>query len=147
MRNYRIACGALLLGASAGLSGHAVRRGKHRCADEAAIVHENRHNTSATVTLDWQGERSRALLFLGYQQLVIEGGRSILQLGDGLGAIPEPPDAATNYTSVWALSELETTFGMLRGSYDLNDNWASVFGGYLSQGEPRTFKVSATIDF
>ena len=27
------------------------------------------------------------------------------------------------------------------------DYWASTNGGYLTQGEPRTLKVSGTIDF
>ncbi len=94
-------------------------------AGDTAIVRENRRNTSATVAFDYEGERSRALLFLGYQELVVDGGRSILQLGDDLDAIPEPPDADTNYTPAFAYSDLETTFGMLRGGYDLNDTWTA----------------------
>ena len=27
------------------------------------------------------------------------------------------------------------------------DYWASTIGGYLTQGEPRTLRVSATVDF
>lgn len=91
---------------------------------DTAIDHENRQATAAVVGLDYRGDRSRASFDFGYQNQEVEGGRSVVYIGD-VTEIPDAPDADTNYAPRWAYSGLETTFGMLRGEYDLTDAWTA----------------------
>lgn len=92
---------------------------------ELSVDNEEESLTSAAAAFDYQGERGHALLFLAHQKLENDGGRLSATLGPDLHTIPEPPDAATNYTPAWSGSEIENTFGLLRGGYDLTDNWTA----------------------
>lgn len=91
---------------------------------EMAVDNDERRNTSVVVGLDYEGERGRVLLDIGHQKAIIDGGRMQVALGD-ITDIPDAPDSTTNYTPSWAGTNLETTFGMLRGEYDLNDYWTA----------------------
>src|SRR5699024_4786202 len=92
---------------------------------EVGIDNEDRGLTSGAVALDYQGERGHALLFLAHQQMENDGGRLSVILDPNLDTVPEPPDAATNYTPDWVNTDIENTFGVLRGGYDLTDNWTA----------------------
>lgn len=92
---------------------------------EVAVDHEDRRLTTATIALDYQGERGHGLLFVGHQKHKNEGGRLSVTLDPSLTAIPEPPDAGMNYTPSWSRSDVDVTFGLLRGGYDLSDNWTA----------------------
>lgn len=91
---------------------------------DTAIDDENRQSTAAVVGLDYRGDRSRASFDFGYQNQEVEGGRSVVYVG-GVTEIPDAPDADTNYAPSWTYSGMETTFGMLRGEYDLTDAWTA----------------------
>lgn len=97
---------------------------------DTAIDDENANDTSAAVALDYRGDRVRGSLDLGYQRQHIEHGRSTVRVG-GVRAIPQAPDAETNYWPAFANTELESEFGMLRGEFDVTDDWTvyAAFGG------------------
>lgn len=90
---------------------------------DTAIHDESREDTSAVVALDYRGDRAQSSLFLGYMHQNVEHGRSTVQLGPDLDAIPSPPDAATNYQPDFAGAELTSKFGLLRGSFDITRHW------------------------
>src|SRR5699024_1633989 len=92
---------------------------------EVSIDNEDRGLTSGSVAFDYQGERGHALLFLAHQKMENDGGRLSVTLGPNVDSIPEPPDAATNFTPDWVNTDIENTFGLLRGGYDLTDNWTA----------------------
>lgn len=92
---------------------------------EISVDNEEQRLTSAAIALDYQGERGHALLFLAHQKLENDGGRLSVTLGPNLEVIPEPPDASTNYTPAWSGTDIENTFGLLRGGYELTDRWTA----------------------
>ncbi|GHB23960.1 TonB-dependent receptor [Salinicola rhizosphaerae] len=94
-------------------------RGDHAIDDEASA------DTSAVLGLDYRGDRARASLDVGHQKNTINGARSSLYTGAGLDHIPHAPSSDINYTPDWAETHLETTFGMLRGEYDITDDWTA----------------------
>jgi len=112
---------------------------------EMAVDNDERRNTSVVVGLDYEGERGRVLLDIGHQKAIINGGRMQVKL-DGPTSVPDAPDSTTNYTPSWAGTSVETTFGMLRGEYDLTDSWtayAAVGGNkYLESGTYATPNVT-----
>ncbi|MES1939697.1 TonB-dependent siderophore receptor [Salinisphaera sp. T5B8] len=95
---------------------------------DTAIDDEHRRARSASVGLDWQGDRARASLDVGYQKQAIDGGRSVVYTGAGLDTVPDAPDASTNYAPGYTFSDLETVFAMARAEYDLTNDW-TVYGG------------------
>ncbi|WP_413721877.1 TonB-dependent receptor [Sodalis sp. RH24] len=90
---------------------------------ETAVHDAKERTTLASVGLDYRGDRFRASLDGGYQKQTDHGGRMGLKLGPNMTDLPALPDASTNYSPQWAYSDLKTQFGMLRGEYDITENW------------------------
>ncbi|EIK95751.1 TonB-dependent siderophore receptor [Pseudomonas sp. M47T1] len=94
------------------------------------VDHESQAEQVFTAGLDYRGDRLRLSADLGYQKEDIDGGRNSVFLGSATKA-PKAPSSTTNANAKWANTTLEDTYGMLRGEYDLNDNWtAYAAGGY-----------------
>ena len=101
---------------------------------DSAIDDNAQRYKLASVNLDYRGERLRLSSDFGYQKQRINQGRPVVYVGSGVTSIPHAPDADSNYGQAWSYSQLEDTYGMFRGEYDLNDNWTV----YLSGGAKHT---------
>ncbi|ETI60617.1 TonB-dependent receptor [Marinomonas profundimaris] len=88
----------------------------------SAIDDENREETSISVDVDYQAEKFNVSTDVGYQKQTIDAGRSVVYSGT-ITEVPTAPNATTNYAPSWAGSELESVFAMVRGDYELNENW------------------------
>lgn len=106
---------------------------------DTAIDDAERENTLALLGLDYDGGDNRLSFDLGHQKTVIDGDRLNLNLGGYTGnSLPSVPDSDANYVPGWNRSSLETTFAMMRGEHDFNDDWT----GYVALGGNRTHERS-----
>src|SRR5471030_1254574 len=96
---------------------------------DTGIDDENQRSKLFSVGLDYRGDALRLSGDFVYQKQQVNGGRNTVLLGSGLTHIPNAPSADTNYAPNWGTTSLEDTFGMLRGEYDLNDNWTAYIAG------------------
>lgn len=91
---------------------------------ETAVDGEHQHFSLFAVGLDYRGERLRLSTDFGYQKQRVNEGRSVIYLTPAtLHSTPKVPDADANFSQPWSYSQLEDTFGMVNGEYDLNDHW------------------------
>ncbi|WP_127557794.1 TonB-dependent receptor [Saccharospirillum alexandrii] len=115
---------------------------------DTAIDAERRESTAATLALDYEGNRARALVNIGYQNQEVDEGRSVVYIGSGLTAIPDAPENSANYTPSWVTSTMESLFAMTRGEYDIGDDWTvfAALGGNRTDefGEYASPEVSNT---
>ena len=93
---------------------------------DTAIDDESKRTSLIAVGLDYRGERLRLSTDFGYQKQRINNGRSVVYPNGT--KVPDAPSAKDNYAQDWSWSELEDTYGMLNGEYDLNDNWTAYAG-------------------
>ncbi|WP_404821299.1 TonB-dependent siderophore receptor [Pseudomonas huaxiensis] len=93
---------------------------------DTAIDDENKRTSLIAVGLDYRGERLRLSTDFGYQKQRINNGRSVVYPNGT--KVPDAPSAKDNYAQDWSWSELEDTYGMVNGEYDLNDNWTAYAG-------------------
>lgn len=89
---------------------------------ESAIDDEKRRLTLGSVGLDYRGERLRSSLDFGMSKTSVHGGRPVVYLGKAT-KIPDAPSATGNYGQQYASTDMENEFGMLKGEYDVADNW------------------------
>ncbi|WP_144949425.1 TonB-dependent receptor [Pseudomonas oryzihabitans] len=101
---------------------------------DTAVDDENQRSKLFVAGLDYRGDNFRLSTDFGYQKQVVNGGRDSLLLGGGLTRLPRAPSSDTNYNAPWTNTQLEDTFGMVRGEYDLSDNWTA----YLALGGKHT---------
>jgi len=94
---------------------------------ESPIENDKRRTTLASLGLDYQGDRLRSSLDMGYQKKAFHGGTVGVNIS-GVDFIPEPPRNTSNYAQKWAYSNIENEFGLARAEYDLTDNWTSYLG-------------------
>ncbi|MDZ3991637.1 TonB-dependent receptor [Pseudomonas sp. Teo4] len=95
--------------------------------DGGTGVHdEAQHSTLVAVALDYRGERLRLSTDFGYQKERINQGRAVIYPTGS--KVPHAPSARDNYSQDWTWSQLEDTYGMVNGEYDLNDNWTLYAG-------------------
>jgi iron complex outermembrane receptor protein len=94
---------------------------------DTAVDDESEHSQLIALGLDYRGERLRVSTDLGYQKQRINNGRSVVYPTGT--KVPHAPSAKDNYAQDWTWSELEDTYGMVNGEYDLNDNWTAYAGG------------------
>jgi iron complex outermembrane receptor protein len=87
---------------------------------------EAQHSALVAVALDYRGERLRLSTDLGYQKQRINQGRAVIYPTGS--EVPDAPSARRNYAQDWTWSQLEDTFAMVNGEYDLNDNWTAYAG-------------------
>lgn len=93
---------------------------------DTAIDDESKRTSLIAVGLDYRGERLRLSTDFGYQKQRIDNGRSVIYPNGT--KVPHAPSAKDNYAQDWSWSELEDTYGMINGEYDLNDNWTAYAG-------------------
>jgi len=93
---------------------------------ETAIDDETKRSTLIAVGLDYRGDHLRLSTDLGYQKQRIDNGRSVVYPNGS--KVPDAPSAKDNYAQDWSWSQLEDTYGMVNGEYDLNDNWTLYAG-------------------
>ncbi|BAN48155.1 TonB-dependent receptor [Metapseudomonas resinovorans] len=96
---------------------------------ETAVEDEHNRFSLAAFGLDYRGDRLRLAADFGYQKQRVNEGRSVVYLS-GLKKVPKVPDANDNYAQPWAWSQLEDSYGMLSGEYDVNQQWTA----YLAVG-------------
>ncbi|MGY2293225.1 TonB-dependent receptor [Pseudomonas sp. SDO528_S397] len=96
---------------------------------DTGIDDESQRSKLFSVGLDYRGDALRLSGDFVYQKQQVNGGRNSVLLAPGLTHIPSAPSAATNYAPNWGTTSLEDTFGLLRGEYDLNDNWTAYVAG------------------
>lgn len=102
---------------------------------DTVIDDAERENTLALLGLDYDGGSDRLSFDLGHQKTVVDGDRLNLNLGSYTGSsVPDVPHSDANYVPGWNRSSLETTFAMVRGEHDFNDDWT----GYAALGGNRT---------
>ncbi|WP_158897065.1 MULTISPECIES: TonB-dependent siderophore receptor [unclassified Pseudomonas] len=101
---------------------------------DTAIDDESQRSKLFVAGLDYRGDTFRLSTDFGYQKQVVNGGRDSLLLGSGLTRLPHAPSSDTNYNAPWTRTQLEDTFGMVRGEYDLSDSWTA----YLAMGGKHT---------
>jgi iron complex outermembrane receptor protein len=95
---------------------------------DTAIDDENQRTKLFVAGLDYRGDTFRVSTDFGYQKQRINGLRNTVQLGNTT-KIPTAPDASHNYGQDWTNAETEDTFGMMRGDWDLNENWTAYLAG------------------
>jgi iron complex outermembrane receptor protein len=93
---------------------------------DTAIDDEHKRTSLIAVGLDYRGERLRLSTDFGYQKQRIDNGRAVVYPTGT--KVPDAPSAKHNYAQDWSWSELEDTYGMLNGEYDLNDHWTAYAG-------------------
>ena len=104
---------------------------------DTAIDNESQRTKLFALGLDYRGDRLRLSTDFGYQKQRINGNRNTVYIPATLTGIPHAPDADTNYSQKWTFTELEDTYGMARGEYDLNDQWTL----YAAAGAKHTREV------
>lgn len=91
---------------------------------EGSIEREKRGLDMLSVGLDFRAEKLRLSADLGYQKSKIRQGRPNVSVAAGV-AVPTAPDASRNFAPAWSYSDTEDTFAMVRGEYDLNQDWTA----------------------
>ena len=99
---------------------------------ETSIDGQDRSLGVASVGTDYDGERFRFSADFGYQDNRIDAPRPQVT---PLGAIPEAPDADSNYAQPWTYTDEEQLFGVVRGEFDMTDNITLWLGGGARNGE------------
>lgn len=100
---------------------------------ETGINDQDQRSKLFVAGLDYRGDTFRVSSDFGYQKERINHLRNTVQIGNAT-RVPTAPSASHNYGQDWTYSETEDTFGMLRGEWDLSDNWT----GYLAGGVKHT---------
>ena len=88
---------------------------------ETAIDDEEREYLLGAAAIDYRGEAFRLSLDAVHQKHRVDQGRPIVQLG-ALTSVPDAPDSTTNYGASWLYSEMEDSFVLLKGEYDLTEH-------------------------
>ncbi|MBP2170900.1 iron complex outermembrane receptor protein [Erwinia toletana] len=94
---------------------------------ETAVDDEKRRTTVASIGLDYRQDNLRTSLDMGYQKQTFHGGRIGVNVS-GADFIPASPSATHNTSQKWVYSDLESQFAMLRGEYDVAQDW-TLYGG------------------
>jgi iron complex outermembrane receptor protein len=96
-----------------GLRINAVRRD-----GATAIDREGRELSVLSAGLDYRGRGFRLSADIGHQDHKLTGARPSVTVIGGI-ALPEAPDASSNFAQKWTTSNERDTFGTLRGEIDL----------------------------
>ncbi|MCX2890559.1 MULTISPECIES: TonB-dependent siderophore receptor [unclassified Pseudomonas] len=96
---------------------------------ETAVDDQDQRTKLFTAGLDYRGDNFRVSTDIGYQKQRINHLRNSVRLGSTVTKAPTAPDASHNYGQSWSYSESEDTFGMVRGEWDLSDNWTAYLAG------------------
>ncbi len=97
-----------------------------------------------TLGLDYRGERLRASLDVGYQNIRYDQTRPTINLtGDG---VPDAPATSVNYAQPWAWSKLQSTYAVARAEYDLSENWMAYAAIGYSRDKEDGLYAGATVN-
>lgn len=96
---------------------------------ETGVEDQHQRSKLFIAGLDYRGDDFRLSADFGYQKQRVNFLRNSVRLGSGVTRIPRAPDADHNYGQDWTYTETEDTFGMLRGDWDINDNWSAYLAG------------------
>lgn len=111
------------------------------------VDHESQKEQVFTAGLDYRSDRLRLSVDLGYEKEDIDGGRNSVFLGSGVSKAPKAPSSTTNANAKWANNSLEDTYGILRGEYDLDDNWtAYAASGYKHTHDNGRYSLATITD-
>ena len=122
-----------------GLRVNAVRRD-----GDTAIDRESRELSVLSAGLDYRGHGFRLSADIGHQDHKLKGARPSVTVASGI-ALPEAPDASSNFSQKWTPSNERDTFGTLRGELDLAKDavaWAALG---LRSGEEFNVLASPTV--
>lgn len=73
------------------------------------------------IALDYRGDRGRAWIDVGYQNLQTDKVEGLMGLAAN-ASVPSPPSASKFYYQSWTTWKNETTYGVVRGEYDVKPN-------------------------
>lgn len=89
---------------------------------DISIDDEYRSSTVLGAGMDYRSGGLRLSLDLAYQRAKVQHMRPMVQLAAGVTAIPDVPDADTNYGQDWNFTTLRDIFGIAKAEYDVTDN-------------------------
>ncbi|MBU1347972.1 MAG: TonB-dependent siderophore receptor [Alphaproteobacteria bacterium] len=95
---------------------------------ESGIEDQERTLNVIGLGLDRRGERARFSADIGWQDHHIDAPRPTVTPA---GAIPDAPDASSNFAQPWTYTDEEQLFGVARGEFELSNDvqaWAAVGG-------------------
>ncbi len=99
-----------------------VRLNALRQAGDTEWDHQRIEREATVLGVDMQGDRTRLSLDLGHQQRDVDAPMERVGLAAGL-KVPDAKDVHHNFAQPWSYSRAKDTFGVVRGEYDLSDNW------------------------
>ncbi len=108
---------------------------------DLAVDDQSERLGSATLGLDYQGDRLRLSADLGYQKSHTENPDWAFRLASGAN-VPDAPDGTTNLSQDWAGFDSKDYFIAVRGEYDISD----ITTGYAKLGYAHT-ETEGTIAF
>ncbi|MFT4053258.1 MAG: TonB-dependent siderophore receptor [Novosphingobium sp.] len=89
---------------------------------DTAIDDEFRSSVVLGAAFDWRSDRARLSLDLAFQRVKVRHMRPMVQL-NGVTAIPDVPDADSNYGQDWNYTTIRDVFGIAKFEYDITDDF------------------------
>lgn len=89
---------------------------------DTSIDDEYRSSVVLGAAFDWRSDRARLSLDLAFQRVKVRHMRPMVQL-NGVTAIPDAPDADTNFGQDWNYTTIRDVFGILKFEYDITDDF------------------------
>ncbi|SEC62325.1 iron complex outermembrane recepter protein [Beijerinckia sp. 28-YEA-48] len=86
------------------------------------ITQQSQEVGSATLGLDYRGQKVRLSADFGYENNDIDVMQRFVILGPTLTAVPAPPSAGKNFNPTWGYWRNQGAFGLLQGELDVTDN-------------------------
>lgn len=93
---------------------------------ETAVQDQSQRFGSATLGLDYRGDRFRASIDAGHTESKTIAPQQPLYLAPGI-AVPSAPDLSKSIFPTWSHWDSESTWGLGRAEFDINNDW-TVFG-------------------
>lgn len=100
---------------------------------DANVDDQSRQQSSAVVGMDYQTNRLRASMDFGYQKQDVNAPILVTNIGPDLD-VPNAPDSSTNWFFPWSWVDIDDTFAVARGEFDINENWMA----YAAAGAKET---------
>lgn len=109
---------------------------------DGSVTDADTHTILGTMGLDYRGERLRASLDLGHQQVRFDRPRPTVYL---TGPVPAVPDNRLNDGEPWTYSNLDSTFGVARVEFDLSHRWTAYAAFGMSRDKEDGIYSSPTV--
>jgi len=91
-------------------------------AGDTAINDEFRSSVVTGAAFDWRSDRARLSLDLAFQRVKVRHMRPMVQLANTVTALPDVPDADSNYGQDWNYTTIRDVFGIVKFEYDISDD-------------------------